>query len=88
MRRLLRRLEVPEDKELPDHLSHVLAVLPLMEAEQARELAELKVLRALAKIRKAAAGLPYDAVLLAIEVFLAGEWLNAAAGPGAKGEKS
>lgn len=80
MRRLMRRLEVPEDKELPDHLSHVLAVLPLMEDEQARELAEQKALPALAKIRKAAAGRPYDCVLQAIEVFFADEGLTAAAG--------
>ena len=73
MRRLMRRLGVPEDTELPDHLSHVLAVLPLMEREEARELATEKVLPALAKIRKAAAGHPYDGVLRAIEVFLEGE---------------
>ncbi len=73
MRRLMRRLGVPEDTELPDHLSHVLAVLPLMEGEQSRELAAQKVLPALAMIRKAAAGHPYDGVLRAIEVFLEGE---------------
>lgn len=73
MRRLMRRLGVPEDAELPDHLSHVLSVLPLMEREQARELAAQKVLPALAKIRKAAADHPYDGVLRAIEVFLEGE---------------
>ncbi|MBI4349946.1 MAG: molecular chaperone TorD family protein [Elusimicrobia bacterium] len=90
MRRLMRRLEVPEDKELPDHLSHVLAVLPLLETEQARELAEHKLLPALARIRKAAAGRPYDGVLRAIEVFFEGEGLSAVtgqttAGGGAKG---
>ena len=73
MRRLMRRLGVPEDTELPDHLSHVLAVLPLMEREPARELTTQKVLPALAKIRKAAANHPYDGVLRAIEVFLEGE---------------
>lgn len=73
MRRLMRRLGVPEDTELPDHLSHVLEVLPLMEKGQARELAARKILPALAKIRKAAAGHPYDGVLRAIEVFLEGE---------------
>ena len=73
MRGLMRRLGVTEDTELPDHLSHVLSVLPLMEAEQARELAERKVRPALAKMRKAAAGRPYDGVLRAIEVVLGGE---------------
>ena len=73
MRHLMRRLGVPEDTELPDHLSHVLEVLPLMEREPARELATQKILPALAKIRKAAAGHPYDGVLRAIEVFLEGE---------------
>ena len=73
MRRLMRALGVPEDTELPDHLSHVLAVLPLMEREASRDMINEKVLPALAKIRKAVAGHPYDGVLGAIEVFLEGE---------------
>lgn len=73
MRGLMRRLGVPEDAELPDHLAHVLAVLGRLDEAAARALAEEKILPALAKMRKAAAGHPYDGVLRAIEIHLGGK---------------
>ncbi|MDD5302670.1 MAG: molecular chaperone TorD family protein [Elusimicrobia bacterium] len=72
MRRLMRELEIPEDTELPDHLSHVLEVYARLPGPQALELAEKKLLPALAKMRPAAAENPYDAVLAAVEIVVKG----------------
>lgn len=70
LRRLMRRLGVAEGTELPDHLGSVLAVLPLLDAGEAAALVRDKILPALAKMRAAAAGNPYDGVLGTIEVCL------------------
>lgn len=69
MRRLMRQTGVPEGTELPDHLSHVLAVLSRLDEPEARALAG-KALAALAKMRVAAAGKPYDSALRAVEEHL------------------
>ncbi len=52
LRRLMRRAELPETGELPDHLAGVLELLPRMPAEEAAELAAACVLPALAKMRR------------------------------------
>jgi nitrate reductase delta subunit len=51
MRRLMRELGLPESTELPDHLTHVLAVLGRMEAGAAAEFAWACVIPALARMR-------------------------------------
>lgn len=50
MRRLLRRFELPESVELPDHLSHALAVLGRMEKEEADDFAAACLFPALGKM--------------------------------------
>lgn len=70
MRRLMRRLGVAEDGELPDHLLRVLTVLGRLGPEESGALAREKVLPALAKMRAAAGEDPYAAVLRALETFL------------------
>ena len=49
MREELRRLQLPESTELPDHLTHVLAVLEKMDAEAAEKFAAACVMPALKK---------------------------------------
>ncbi len=51
MRQQLRRFGLRESSELPDHLTHALAVLGRMEGEEAGEFAVACVLPALAKMR-------------------------------------
>lgn len=80
MRQAMRRLGVPEDTELPDHLTHVLAVLARLEGAEADRLAVEKVLPALAKMRPAAAGKPYGGVLDAVDAFLAARFAAPAGG--------
>lgn len=50
MRGLMRHFEIPEDTELPDHLTHVLEVLGEMEPEGAQEFAAACVFPALDKM--------------------------------------
>lgn len=50
MRETLRRLNLTESSELPDHLFHVLAALGRMENDEAKDFATLFVLPALRKI--------------------------------------
>lgn len=51
MRQQMRRFEIPETTELPDHLTHVLSVLGRMEPEEAEEFAGACVYPALDKMR-------------------------------------
>ncbi|HEY6947051.1 MAG TPA: molecular chaperone TorD family protein [Candidatus Acidoferrum sp.] len=53
MREHLREYGVAESGELPDHLSHALALLPQLEAGEAEEFAGVYVLPALDKMRTA-----------------------------------
>lgn len=53
MREHLREFGVSESGELPDHLSHALALLPRLEASQAEEFASAYVLPAIDKMRSA-----------------------------------
>lgn len=65
MRETLRRLNLPESAELPDHISHVLEALGRMEPEEADGFAHLFVLPALTKMLLAQEGKdnPYTDVL-------------------------
>ena len=65
MRQQLRRFEIPETTELPDHLTHVLSVLGRMEPEEAEEFAGACVYPALDKMSKGLAGKenPFEFVL-------------------------
>ena len=68
MRQQLRRFALAESTELPDHLTHVLAVLGRMEAEEAGEFAAACVHPALDKMRAGLGGKsnPFENVLEAI----------------------
>jgi nitrate reductase delta subunit len=56
LRQLMRRVELPETTELPDHLAGVLRLLPRLPAEEAADLAAACVLPALATMRGTLAG--------------------------------
>jgi nitrate reductase delta subunit len=77
MRELLRRYGITESTELPDHLSHLLALIPRMEHDEAAELAGQFALPALAKIREALKDNPYANVIAAIEGMLDAEFPDA-----------
>lgn len=72
MRQEMRRLGLSETAELPDHLTHVLAVLGRMEPERADDFATACVLPAVDRMYASIAGdeVPYEHVLGAIRVFL------------------
>lgn len=69
MRELLRRLELPEDHELPDHLSHALRVLGRLEGEEGRRFAAESLVPAVAKMREGLTGQdnPYRRLLEAVD---------------------
>ena len=89
MRGLLRGLAIPEDHELPDHLSHALAAASRMRAEEARRFAAESLSPA---VRKMLGGMaeesnPYRHLLRAIAALLppsADLSAAAAAGPGSR----
>lgn len=72
MRGDMRRFDLKESTELPDHLSHVLAVLGRMDGEEADAFATTQVLPALARMREGVKSLesPYEDVLTAIWLVL------------------
>jgi len=72
LREELRRYEIPESTELPDHLTHVLKLLGGMDHAGAEDFAAACVLPALSKMIAAIEGKgnPYQPVLLAIQAFL------------------
>lgn len=72
MRQEMRRLELPESAELPDHLTHVLAVLGRIDDSPAAELAHSHVLPALELMIAGVKSLksPYEHVLIAIRLML------------------
>jgi nitrate reductase delta subunit len=72
MRGQLTRFGLPESGELPDHLTHVLAVLGRMPAEEAEEFAGACLLPALGKMRANLAGKsnPFESVLDAIALLI------------------
>lgn len=83
MRQALRRLDLPESAELPDHLSHVLRILPRLPAEAAGQFARGSLLPAVTKMRAGleAKGNPFAHVLGAIAVLLEGQDGHAPEGP-------
>lgn len=68
MRGQLRRFELPESTELPDHVTSVLPVLGRLEAEQANDFAAACVVPALRKMLAGVSGRnnPYENLLGAI----------------------
>jgi len=72
MRQHMRRFDVKEDSELPDHLTHTLAVLGRMEAQEANRFAAQSILPALEKMLAGLKGKanPYEHVLRAIQAVL------------------
>ncbi len=70
MRQTLKRLDIPESAELPDHLTHVLEALGRMEEPESDEFAYLFVVPALEKMLTAYKNkkteTPYKSVLEAI----------------------
>jgi nitrate reductase assembly molybdenum cofactor insertion protein NarJ len=77
MRGQLRRYGIAEGSELPDHLGHLLRLLPLVPREEAAELAGLHLAPALAKIRAALDGNPYQELIAEIEARLAADFPDA-----------
>jgi nitrate reductase delta subunit len=72
MRQELRRSALPESRELPDHLTHVVAAVARMEPTQADRFTVTYLLPALEKMLKGLAGKdsPYEKVLEAIRCVL------------------
>lgn len=72
MRQEMRRLALPESTELPDHLTHVLAVLGRMEPERADDFATACVLPAVERMCTALSSKenPYEHALGAVKTFL------------------
>ncbi len=72
MRRQLTRFALSDSGELPDHLTHVLAVLERMPSEEAAEFAGACLLPALGKMRASLAGSanPFEPVLGAIALLI------------------
>lgn len=68
MRGQLRRLDVKESTELPDHLTHALAALGRMEPDEAGDFATACLFPALDKMRAGIEGKsnPYEKVMLAV----------------------
>ncbi len=68
MRAAMRKTGLPEDTELPDHLSHVISVLGRLEPAEAERMARNQALPALEKMRTAIAAKenPYEHVLDAV----------------------
>jgi nitrate reductase delta subunit len=72
MRQTLRRLDVPESTELPDHITHVMAAFSRMEAAEAGRFAGMCLLPALEKMLQGLSGkeCPYTAALEAIRAVI------------------
>jgi nitrate reductase delta subunit len=72
MREELRTAGIPEEAELPDHLTYALRLLPTMQHERALDFAGAIVLPALMKMLQAIGGKrnPYEGLLSAIALLL------------------
>jgi nitrate reductase delta subunit len=77
MREQLRRHGVGESAELPDHLTHLLALIPRMDRSEAAELVGQSVLPAVARIREALKDNSYGALIAAIETALDADFPDA-----------
>jgi len=78
MRQELRRHEIAESSEMPDHLGHVLPLLARMKSEEAREFAQAFVLPALDKMLPGLEGAknPYEGVLKAARSVVAARYVS------------
>jgi nitrate reductase assembly molybdenum cofactor insertion protein NarJ len=76
MRDALRRHEIPEETELPDHLAHVLPLLDRLSDDEANELSKDAVIPAIEKMLQGFAGKnnPYESVLRAIREYAGARW--------------
>ena len=77
MREQLRRHGVAESIELPDHLTHLLALIGRMEHSEATDLVGSSVLPGLGKIKAALGDSTYSELIVAIEKKLESEFPNA-----------
>jgi len=77
IREQLRRHGIPESTELPDHLTHLLALIDRLEHDEAEELAGQVLIPALAKIQKALEGKPYEDLIDAIKTRLEADFPDA-----------
>jgi nitrate reductase assembly molybdenum cofactor insertion protein NarJ len=77
MRGLLRRHGFAESTELPDHLTHLLALINRLNHDEAAELAGLFILPALGKIKEALKDNPYGPLINAIEEKLEADFPDA-----------
>lgn len=80
MRGEMRRHDLPESGELPDHLTHVLPLLARMDSEEAAQFASRFVLPAVEKMLAALNGKknPFENVLSAVRAWLRGRYVMAA----------
>jgi len=67
MREQLRRHRIDESTELPDHLTLLLPLIASMDGDEAAQLVGEFVLPALAKVKGALSGSPYESVIATIE---------------------
>lgn len=81
MREQLRRYGIPEGTELPDHLPQLLRLVWRLPYDEAAELVGLHLAPALAKIRAALAGNPYEPLIAEIESALAADFPDAPSRP-------
>ncbi len=81
MREQLRRCGIPEGSELPDHLALLLRLIACLPQEEAAELSGLYLSPALAKIRAAVAGTPYEPLIAEIQAALAAGFPDAPSRP-------
>jgi nitrate reductase assembly molybdenum cofactor insertion protein NarJ len=77
MRGLLRRHGIAESTELPDHLTHLLALISRLDHDEAADLAGLFILPALGKIKETLKDNPYGPLIGAIEEKLEADFPNA-----------
>jgi nitrate reductase molybdenum cofactor assembly chaperone len=72
MRQMLRRLDVPESTELPDHITHVLLAFGRMPAKEANRFASRFLLPAIEKMLQGLRGknCPYEEILEAIRALV------------------
>jgi hypothetical protein len=81
MREQLRRYGIPEGSDLPDHLPQLLRLIERLPHDEAAELVGLHLVPALAKIRTALAGNPYEPLIGEIETTLAADFPDAPSRP-------
>lgn len=94
MREELRKYAIPESVELPDHLSHVLAIISAMPEEEAKRFVRACVQPAVEKMKQALTEkeTPYRNVINCLSAILKHVWgepspTNAEGGPGSIGSR-